>query len=127
MQTFPLFLNKSNNSAYSHIRKLTGTAASKAQLQQIIYMASRFSDRILRVMNVSGYHAGDNILVEVDIGRYPLCLLFTLVLDEKMPLKDVHDLGEALQYSIESLPGVERAFVHSDYRESNPSGHIRGG
>ena len=31
-------------------------------------MASRFSDRILKVMHVSGYHAGDNILVEVDIG-----------------------------------------------------------
>jgi hypothetical protein len=31
-------------------------------------MASRFSDKILKVMNVSGYHAGDDILVEVDIG-----------------------------------------------------------
>ena len=38
-------------------------------------MASRFSDRILKVMNVSGYHAGDNILVEVDIGAYhPSCI-----------------------------------------------------
>ena len=45
-----------------------------------------------------------------------------------MPLKDVHDLAEALQYSIESLSGVERAFVHSDYAVGNPSGHIwRGG
>jgi hypothetical protein len=56
-------------SAYSHIQNLTGTSASNAQLQQIIYMASRFSDRILKVMHVSGYHAGDEILVEVDIGR----------------------------------------------------------
>ena len=50
-----------------------------------------------------------------------------VVLDGKMPLKDVHDLGEALQYSIESLSGVERAFVHSDYAVGNPSGHIRRG
>lgn len=51
-----------------------------------------------------------------------------VVLDGKMPLKDVHDLAEALQYSIESLSGVERAFVHSDYAVGNPSGHIwRGG
>lgn len=42
-----------------------------------------------------------------------------------MPLRDVHDLGEALQYSIESLAGVERAFVHCDYQVRNPSGHIR--
>jgi hypothetical protein len=34
-------------------------------------MASRFSDRILKVMSVSGYHAGDEILVEVDIGTLP--------------------------------------------------------
>ena len=32
-------------------------------------MASRFSDRIQKVMHVSGYHAGDNILVEVDLGN----------------------------------------------------------
>jgi hypothetical protein len=50
-----------------------------------------------------------------------------VVLDGKMPLKDVHDLSEALQYSIESLSGVERAFVHSDYAIANPSGHIRRG
>jgi len=55
--------------AYAHIRHLTGTVAPKAKLQQIVYMASRFSDRIQKVMNVSGYHAGDNILVEVDLGN----------------------------------------------------------
>jgi hypothetical protein len=48
-----------------------------------------------------------------------------VVLDERMPLRDIHDLGEALQYSIESLAGIERAFVHCDYTEKNPSGHIR--
>ena len=127
-------------------------------------MSSRFSDQILKVMSVSGYHAGDDILVEVDIGMSfpslhpypislhpsfiplsshslysspsipfvlfsssfnPICLILCIVLDEKMPLRDVHDLGEALQYSIESLAGVERAFVHCDYQVSNPSGHIR--
>jgi divalent metal cation (Fe/Co/Zn/Cd) transporter len=87
-------------------------------------MASRFSNHILKVMSVSGYHAGDEILVEVDIGS-PCFDLTDLVLDEKMPLRDVHDLGEALQYSIESLDGVERAFVHCDYQVGNPSGHIR--
>jgi hypothetical protein len=70
---FPCILP--NISAYSHIQNLTGTSASNAQLQQIIYMASRFSDRILKVMNVSGYHAGDNILVEVDIGTPFLVLI----------------------------------------------------
>jgi hypothetical protein len=53
--------------------------------------------------------------------------ILMVVLDEKMPLRDVHDLGEALQYSIESLEGVERAFVHCDYTVGNPGGHIRRG
>jgi len=58
--------------AYAHIRNLTGTVAPKSKLQQIVYMASRFSDRIQKVMHVSGYHAGDNILVEVDLGNISL-------------------------------------------------------
>jgi hypothetical protein len=57
--------------AHGHIQNLAGRQASIAQLQQIVYMTSRFSDRILKVMNVSGYHAGDNILVEIDVGMTP--------------------------------------------------------
>ncbi|KAK6018413.1 cation efflux family protein [Ostertagia ostertagi] len=38
-----------------------------------------------------------------------------IVLDEDMPLKVAHDISESLQINIESLPEVERAFVHTDY------------
>lgn len=38
-----------------------------------------------------------------------------IVLDKDMRLKDSHDISEALQNNIESLPDVERAFVHVDY------------
>ncbi|KIH50979.1 cation efflux family protein [Ancylostoma duodenale] len=38
-----------------------------------------------------------------------------IVLDEDMPLKVAHDISETLQINIESLPEVERAFVHVDY------------
>ncbi|EPB80222.1 cation efflux family protein [Ancylostoma ceylanicum] len=38
-----------------------------------------------------------------------------IVLDENMPLKVAHDISETLQINIESLPEVERAFVHTDY------------
>jgi len=46
-------------------------------------MAARFSDRILKVMNVSGYHAGDNILVEVDIGTPSLPSTFPWLSDPR--------------------------------------------
>jgi divalent metal cation (Fe/Co/Zn/Cd) transporter len=36
-------------------------------------------------------------------------------MDQEMRLKDTHDVSEALQNNIESLPDVERAFVHVDY------------
>lgn len=38
-----------------------------------------------------------------------------IVLDENMRLKEAHDISESLQNAIESLPEVERAFVHADY------------
>ena len=85
-----------------HVQQLTGMSAELVVIQTIVYLAARFSDHILQVPAVSAYHAGDNLLVEVDI-----------VLSETMSLRDVHDLSEALQFNIESLPMVERAFVHS--------------
>ncbi len=38
-----------------------------------------------------------------------------IVLPESMPLKEAHDIGNALETKIEALPYVERAFVHLDY------------
>jgi hypothetical protein len=32
-----------------------------------------------------------------------------------MELRESHDIGEDLQIKLESLPDVERAFVHVDY------------
>ena len=38
-----------------------------------------------------------------------------IVLPEGMPLRESHDIGEALQREYEALPNVDRAFVHMDY------------
>ena len=48
-----------------------------------------------------------------------------VVLDKEMLLMDVHDLGCALQYSIEILEGLEQVFVNCNYTTGNPSEHIR--
>lgn len=73
----------------------------------------RFAHTVRRIQNLAAYHAGDKLNVEVDI-----------VLDESMSLRDSHDLGESLQYVLESVPGVERAFVHADYWEGNLPSHM---
>lgn len=67
----------------------------------------RFAKTIKQIQGLQVYHSGDKLNAEVDI-----------VLDGSMSLKDSHDLGESLQYVLESVPVVDRAFVHLDYRES---------
>lgn len=98
----------------THILNLTGLAASKDERNILLYLTMRFAHTIKSIQGLAAYHAGDKINVEVDI-----------VLDETMSLRDSHDLGESLQYVLESVPGVERAFVHADYRSVNIPTHMQ--
>lgn len=101
------------STALEHINNLTGTAASNEERQVLLYASARFAESIRQITCLNAYHTGDLIMVEVD-----------LVLDGTLSLKDSHDIGEALQYALETLPFVERAFVHLDYRTGNFTGHI---
>lgn len=99
--------------ALEHIDNLTGAAAALEDRQVLLYLCSRFAESILQITALNAYHTGDRLTVEVDI-----------VLDAKSSLRDSHDIGEALQYALETLPFVERAFVHLDYRTGNFAGHL---
>lgn len=102
--------------AYEHIDNLTGSVASDLDYKVILYLTYRFAESIKWITALKAYHVGDRLNVEIDI-----------VFDsEKFGLtqKDTHDIAEALQYAIESLPMVERAFVHTDYMEGNFKGHL---
>lgn len=92
--------------------KLTGKVASKTDVSRCLYLVSRFS----LVQAISGfelYHAGDTMVAEVDV-----------VLPMSFQLKEAHDLGEIITYCIESLSGIERAYIHLDYNPAGQSGHI---
>ena len=97
----------------SHIRNLTGRAATADERNVLLYLTMRFARTIKSIQGLQAYHAGDKLNVEVDI-----------VLDESMQLRDSHDLGESLQYMLESVPVVDRAFVHMDYRAENLPTHM---
>ncbi|KAI5958908.1 hypothetical protein KGF57_002342 [Candida theae] len=103
--------------AFEHINNLTGAVADPLEYKVILYLCCRFAEPIKRITALKIYHVGDNLNVEVD-------LVFA---NDKFDLsfKDCHDIAEALQYSIESLPNVERAFVHIDYMEGNYKGHLK--
>ena len=76
-------------------------------------MTMRFSKAILKIQDLKAYYAGDRLNVEVDI-----------VLDPTTRLQDSHDVGESLQYMVESVPTVDRAFVHIDYDPWNIPSHM---
>lgn len=66
------------------------------------------SPKISHIDTVRAYYSGPRIIVEVDIVMNP---------DES--LRATHDVAEELQSKLESLPDVERAYVHVDYETSH--------
>ncbi|KAH8733149.1 cation efflux family-domain-containing protein [Phaeosphaeriaceae sp. PMI808] len=107
-----VIINWSTTSA-EHIRNLTGASATADERNILLYMTMRFAKSIKKIQGLQAYHAGDKLNVEVDI-----------VVDEHLPLRDSHDLGESLQYVLESVPYVDRAFVHIDYTDYNLPTHM---
>uniref|UniRef100_A0A914HMZ5 Cation efflux protein cytoplasmic domain-containing protein n=1 Tax=Globodera rostochiensis TaxID=31243 RepID=A0A914HMZ5_GLORO len=87
-----------------HLIMLSGRSAKPAFINRIIKVCIDHDKRIKFIDTVFVYHFGLRFLVEVHIG-----------LDVDMRLKEAHDIAESLQNSIESLPDVERAFLHVDY------------
>jgi len=71
------------------------------------------SEHIIALDTVRAWHSGPRIVVEVDI-----------VLDPDKTLRDSHDIAEDLQIKLESLPSVERAYVHCDYEWSHAPEHF---
>ncbi|KAH8550140.1 cation efflux family-domain-containing protein [Umbelopsis sp. PMI_123] len=96
-----------------NIQLIVGKSADVAFLQRATYIALTHPG-VTAVDTCRAYHAGNNLFVEVDI-----------VLPPEMPLRETHDIGEALQIKLESLPSVERAFVHVDYEVSHKPEHSK--
>lgn len=102
--------------AFEHLDNLTGAVAPIADYKVILYLAYRFAEPIKLITALKVYHVGDMLNVEIDV-----------VFDTEgfnLSFRDAHDIAEALQYAIETLPMVERAFVHIDYMEGNFKGHL---
>ncbi|KAF9194553.1 hypothetical protein BGZ51_009116 [Haplosporangium sp. Z 767] len=97
-------INEWAGTCLHNIRRLTGQAATPADIQQLTYMTYRFSNTIQVIDTVRAYSVGEGLFAEVDI-----------VLPPDTPLSQAHDLGESLQGALEKLDNIERAFVHIDY------------
>ncbi|OTB11770.1 hypothetical protein K445DRAFT_306727 [Daldinia sp. EC12] len=107
-----VIFNWSRTSA-QHIKNLSGCSATADQRNILLYLTMRFAKTIKQIQGLNAYHSGDKLNVEVDI-----------ILDASTTLRDSHDLSESLGYVLESVPIVDRAFVHADYASYNFPTHM---
>ncbi|KAF1915379.1 hypothetical protein BDU57DRAFT_557535 [Ampelomyces quisqualis] len=98
-----------------NITRLTGEAASDRLERKVLFMAYRFAPLVEGYKSMECYHAGDGVCVEIDI-----------LMAENTPLSQCHDISETLQYCLEGLNEVDRAFVTIDYTSQGPTGHANG-
>lgn len=86
------------------IKMLTGHTAKPSFLSKLAWVCINHHPAVRHIDTLRAFHFGNNFLVEVDI-----------VLPWDMILREAHEIGESLQQRLESMPGVERAFVHLDF------------
>ncbi|KAH0493661.1 hypothetical protein TgHK011_000318 [Trichoderma gracile] len=98
--------------AFNEFLLLVGVVAPLDMQQLITYVCLTHSDAIDGIDTVRVYHSGPRLIAEVDI-----------VMDPSRTLMETHDVAEELQMKLESLPDVERAYVHIDYETTHKPEH----
>lgn len=98
---------------------------AKDQILQLVGVTadSEFVDRVRTLSDhhhpdlvtdiIRAYHFGSKYLVELEV-----------ILPANMIVKDAHDIALQLQFKLEQLDEVERAFVHVDYRSRDYDEHV---
>ncbi|KAI0197394.1 cation efflux family-domain-containing protein [Xylaria flabelliformis] len=100
------------HTAFQEFKLLVGVAASVETQQLITYICLTHSPAIQGIDTVRVYHSGPRLIAEVDV-----------VMDPDATLRDTHDVAEELQFKLEDLPDVERAYVHVDYETTHKPEH----
>ncbi|KAG0129221.1 hypothetical protein HOY82DRAFT_488392 [Tuber indicum] len=108
-----LILGLWSRAAYREFLLLVGVTADRSLLRLITYISMTHSPLITQIDTVRAYHSGPRIIVEVDV-----------VMSATTALQLTHDVAEELQVKLESLPDVERAYVHVDYETSHKPEHF---
>lgn len=98
--------------AFTEFLLLVGVVASVDIQQLITYVCCTHSPAVKQIDTVRVYHSGPRLIAEVDI-----------VMDPDETLKETHDVAEELQFKLESLPDVERAYVHVDFETTHKPEH----
>lgn len=100
------------STAFTEFMLLVGVVGPVDTQQLITYVCLTHSDAIQGIDTVRVYHSGPRLIAEVDI-----------VMDPSSTLMAAHDVAEELQMKLESLPDIERAYVHIDYETTHKPEH----
>ena len=100
------------HTAFGEFMLLVGISASVETQQLITYVCLTHSPDIEGIDTVRVYHSGPRLIAEVDV-----------VMNPERSLRDTHDVAEELQIKLESLPDIERAYVHVDYETTHKPEH----
>ncbi|KAJ4263170.1 hypothetical protein NW762_006792 [Fusarium torreyae] len=100
------------HTAFGEFLLVVGVTASVETQQLITYVCVTHDDSIVGIDTVRVYHSGPRLIAEVDI-----------VMDPTQTLQESHDVAEALQFKLEDLPDIERAYVHIDYETTHKPEH----
>jgi cation diffusion facilitator family transporter len=98
--------------AFGEFLLLVGVTASVETQQLITYVCLTHSPDVEGIDTVRVYHSGPRLIAEVDV-----------VMNAASSLRDTHDVAEELQSKLESLPDIERAYVHVDYETTHKPEH----
>ncbi|KAK8058304.1 hypothetical protein PG994_008752 [Apiospora phragmitis] len=100
--------------AFQEFLLLVGVVVSVEMQQLTTYVClTHAPDTIQGIDTVRVYHSGPRLIAEVDV-----------VMGPDASLRDTHDVAEELQFKLEGLPDIERAYVHVDYETAHKPEHF---
>ncbi|KAE8882336.1 hypothetical protein PF005_g14855 [Phytophthora fragariae] len=98
--------------AWEQVTQLVGVCASEDFVQEVKELCSHHHPSMALDI-VRAYHFGSKYLVELEV-----------VVPAEMSVKAAHDIALQLQFKVENLDEVERAFVHVDYQSRDYDEHV---
>jgi len=93
---------------HENLRKLVGMEADEETVEEVRRVVAEFEQPDIQLADLRCYHAGNKVVVEVD-----------MIMPPTLSLRRSHDIAVRLQEDLERLPTVERAYVLPDYKLRN--------
>ncbi|KAI9912240.1 hypothetical protein PsorP6_009591 [Peronosclerospora sorghi] len=97
---------------WEQVMQLVGVCASEEFIEEVKTLCNRHHPSMVLDI-VRAYHFGSKYLVELEV-----------IVPGDMSVKLAHDIALQMQFKVENLVEVERAFVHVDYQARDYDEHV---